>query len=75
MKHLIRFNESIKGEKYFIGHEGGRGEYYTITKSYIERAWDINEEDDNDVALGHYLDNAEINDRWVLRPDRFKMCI
>lgn len=72
MKHLIRFNESVKAEKYFIGHEGGRGEYYKTIKSYIERAWDLNEEDDNDVALGDYLDNAEINDRWILSPDSLR---
>jgi hypothetical protein len=69
MKYLIRFNESIENEKYFLGHEGGRGEYYKITKSDIEKGWDIYEEDDNDVALGDFLDSAEIGDRWILRPD------
>ncbi len=69
MKYLIRFNESIENEKYFLGHEGGRGEYYTITKSNIEKGWDLNEEDDSDVVLGDYLDYAEIGDRWILRPD------
>ncbi len=72
MKHLISFNESHKSEKYFIGHEGGRGEYYTTMRSYIERAWDLNEEDDNGVTLGEYLDSAEINDRWVLSPDSLR---
>jgi len=67
MKHLKRFNESIdENEKeFFIKDLSGRGAKARLSKSDIERTWDLSEEDDDtEQTLAEFLDDAEEGDTW-----------
>jgi hypothetical protein len=47
MKYIMRFNESVKEERYFLlSHEGAEDKYDCITGSDIKDKWDIS----NDVS-------------------------
>ena len=68
MKHLRRFNEEIKPEREFlVVDKTGRGAKAKLDKGDIEQTWDISEEDDNDLTLAEFLDEAEMGDTWETR--------
>ncbi len=66
MKHLRRFNESESQEKEFMVKDlSGRGAKARLSKSDIERTWDLSEEDDNtEQTLAEFLEEAEMGDTW-----------
>lgn len=66
MKHLRRFNESESQEKEFMVKDlSGRGAKARLSKSDIERTWDLSEEDDDtEQPLAEFLDEAEMGDTW-----------
>ena len=66
MKHLRRFNESESQEKEFMVKDlSGRGAKARLSKSDIERTWDLSEEDDDtEQTLAEFLEEAEMGDTW-----------
>jgi hypothetical protein len=67
MKYLIRFNESVKEEKYFLSEvDKDKDKYDCITESDLKDKWNLTEKSDKGITLLDYIEDAEIGDRWIL---------
>jgi len=73
---LNEFVNENKEEKYYIWTDKtGRGEKpIKLTKSHIEKTWDLDEQDYFDVPLYEYLENSYIDDVWETTEQRL-VCI
>ena len=70
MKHIKKFNEDVElsNEKEFmVKDKTGRGFVSTLDESDLLERWDLEEQDDYDVTLGEFIDEAEIGDEWETR--------
>ena len=59
--------EMKKMQKFFsVKDKSGRSmKPYLMTKSHIEKTWDLEEEDwDSGITLREYLDDSEFGDVW-----------
>jgi hypothetical protein len=81
MKYLIRFNESVKEEKYFLSKlvdRNGRSEYWASTTSDIKRGQDrqdVTIESDDGQTLEDFIEDAKVGDIWIRNPDTIITCI
>lgn len=59
-------NENNISEKEFLVYDlsGRSTKPYRLDKEHIERTWDLDEEDDDEVILKDYLDDSEVGDEW-----------
>lgn len=67
-------NENLE-EKYYVWRDKtGRGEKpIKLTKSHIEKTWDLNETNrDGDITLGEYLNESYIGDIWETESERLE---
>jgi polyphosphate kinase 2 (PPK2 family) len=67
-------NEDVKNEeKYFLvtDKSGRSAKPYKLNRSYIEKTWDLGEEDwDGEQTLGHFLEDCYIADTWDTRTEK-----
>ncbi len=65
MKYIKKFNESFDSEKTFNVDDRFQGSDTTLSKSDIERSWDLSEEEfDSEKTLAEFLDTCEQGDSW-----------
>ena len=77
VKSVLRefVNEQIEEKFYIWTDKTGRGEIQNkLTKSHIEKTWNLKEIDNNGVTLGEYLNDSYIGDKWETRTERLE-CI
>jgi hypothetical protein len=69
-------NENLEEKYYTWRDKTGRGEKpIRLTKSHIEKTWDLNETDrDGEITLGEYLNESYIGDVWETESERLE-CI
>jgi hypothetical protein len=61
-------------EKYYVWTDkSGRGEKpIKLSKSHIEKTWDLSETDYFDVTLQDYLENSYVDDVWETTTERLE---
>ncbi len=74
-EEIANLNETAEEKYYLWNDKTGRGEKpMKLSKSHIEKTWDLEKTDWFDVPLSEYLEESYIGDVWETQTEKLE-CI